>query len=292
MNKQILLATAVLVATAFNACKKSPFSDYDKTENGLMYKFYNENKDAKKPALGDILTVTLVLKNTKGDSVLFDSRKFGGEQKFPLFESKYKGSIEEGFAMLHLGDSASFLVNPDSFYSYTSRAPKPDFFNEGDMLNFEVKLEKIESKEEYRKQMEQKALEAAQNEKVLTEKYIADNKISSKPDENGLYVIETKKGNGPQAQAGDSVRVHYEGKLLSNGQVFDSSFERKEPIGFRLGQNMVIQGWEIGLAKLKKGSEATFIIPSNLAYGPQGAGSIPPSSTLIFKVSLVDVVKK
>jgi FKBP-type peptidyl-prolyl cis-trans isomerase len=77
--------------------------------------------------------------------------------------------------------------------------------------------------------------------------------------------------------------------MLMDGTVFDSSYQRNEPISFTLGQGQVIPGWDEGIALLDKGAAAKLVIPSNLAYGSSGAGGvIPPDATLIFEVELVD----
>ncbi|MEG0848367.1 peptidylprolyl isomerase [Flavobacterium plurextorum] len=107
--------------------------------------------------------------------------------------------------------------------------------------------------------------------------------------ESGLRYKMIQKGDGKQAEAGKTVSVHYEGSL-ENGKVFDSSYPRKKPIEFRLGQGQVIEGWDEGIALLQVGDKARFVIPSDLAYGPSGAGGvIPPNATLIFDVELMDV---
>ena len=107
--------------------------------------------------------------------------------------------------------------------------------------------------------------------------------------ESGLRYQFIQKGEGKQAEAGKTVSVHYEGSL-ENGKVFDSSYPRKKPIEFRLGQGQVIEGWDEGIALLKVGDKARFVIPSDLGYGPAGAGGvIPPNATLIFDVELMDV---
>lgn len=103
---------------------------------------------------------------------------------------------------------------------------------------------------------------------------------------SGLKYMIVKEGKGDSPKPTDVVKVHYEGKLL-DGTVFDSSYSRGEPASFPL--NQVIPGWTEGLQLMKEGGKAVFYIPSNLAYGPQGAGPIPPNSDLIFTVELLDV---
>lgn len=107
--------------------------------------------------------------------------------------------------------------------------------------------------------------------------------------DSGLRYKIINQGSGKQAQKGQTVSVHYEGSLL-NGQVFDSSYTRKKPIDFKLGVGQVIAGWDEGIALLKVGDKARFVIPSNLGYGSSGAGGvIPPNATLLFDVELMDV---
>jgi FKBP-type peptidyl-prolyl cis-trans isomerase len=107
--------------------------------------------------------------------------------------------------------------------------------------------------------------------------------------ESGLRYKQIQAGSGQAAEKGKKVAVHYEGSL-ANGQVFDSSYARKEPIEFTLGIGQVIAGWDEGIALLKEGEKARFVIPSNLGYGSRGAGGvIPPDATLIFDVELVRV---
>ncbi|WP_019585139.1 FKBP-type peptidyl-prolyl cis-trans isomerase [Deinococcus apachensis] len=104
-----------------------------------------------------------------------------------------------------------------------------------------------------------------------------------------LIVDRYHEGNGVPAQPGKMVRVHYTG-TLENGQKFDSSRDRGEPIEFPLGVGYVIPGWDQGIAQLRVGDKARLTIPGQLAYGAAGVpGVIPPNATLIFDVELVDV---
>lgn len=107
--------------------------------------------------------------------------------------------------------------------------------------------------------------------------------------DSGLRYKMINKGDGKKAESGKTVSVHYEGSL-ETGKVFDSSYPRKKPIEFRLGQGQVIEGWDEGIALLQVGDKARFVIPSDLAYGAAGAGGvIPPNATLIFDVELMEV---
>ncbi len=127
-----------------------------------------------------------------------------------------------------------------------------------------------------------------QDEIDAREAYIEAEGITTAPTASGLYYIETKEGTGVQATAGDVVHVHYQGQFLS-GQIFDSSYDRQVPIDFTLGTGSVIKGWDEAIALMKEGGTAKLVIPSDLAYGATGSGSIPAYTTLVFYVELVDV---
>ena len=133
-----------------------------------------------------------------------------------------------------------------------------------------------------KKELEKIAFEALKIK--LEEQTINMEKTSS-----GLYYIINKQGNNKKPKKGDIVSVHYKGMLL-DGTVFDSSYERNQPIEFPLGTGKVIPGWDEGIALISEGASAKFVIPSSLAYGNQGAGGVvPPNATLIFEVELIKI---
>lgn len=103
---------------------------------------------------------------------------------------------------------------------------------------------------------------------------------------SGLQYEIVKQGDGPRPTAGDSVTVHYTGKLI-DGTVFDSSVDRGEPADFAITQ--VVPGFGEGLKMMNKGSKYILYIPSNLAYGDNATGSIPAGSTLVFEVEVLDI---
>jgi FKBP-type peptidyl-prolyl cis-trans isomerase FkpA len=111
---------------------------------------------------------------------------------------------------------------------------------------------------------------------------------------SGLIYKDNEVGTGDEAVAGRNVSVHYTGWLQEpngdKGKKFDSSVDRGQPFGFRLGAGMVIKGWDEGVAGMKVGGKRTLVIPSELGYGARGAGGvIPPNAILIFDVELLGV---
>ncbi len=106
---------------------------------------------------------------------------------------------------------------------------------------------------------------------------------------SGLKITDLQVGDGAEATAGQNVSVHYKG-TLENGNEFDSSYGRG-PFTFPLGAGRVIKGWDEGVAGMKIGGKRKLVIPSELGYGPRGAGGgvIPPNATLIFEVELLEI---
>ncbi len=105
-----------------------------------------------------------------------------------------------------------------------------------------------------------------------------------------LVIEDIKEGTGPAAKKGDKLSVHYTGTLFKTGAKFDSSRDRSAPFSLTLGAGGVIQGWDEGLVGMKKGGQRKLTIPSDKAYGPAGRPpTIPPNSTLVFDLELVDI---
>ena len=107
--------------------------------------------------------------------------------------------------------------------------------------------------------------------------------------DSGLKYEDTTVGDGTTAESGHTVSVHYTG-WLANGTKFDSSKDRNDPFGFRLGAGQVIRGWDEGVTGMAIGGVRKLTIPPNLGYGQQGAGGvIPPNATLVFEVELLAI---
>ncbi|MFW6346870.1 MAG: FKBP-type peptidyl-prolyl cis-trans isomerase, partial [Halomonas sp.] len=129
---------------------------------------------------------------------------------------------------------------------------------------------------------------AAEANRAEGEAYLAENaeREGVETTASGLQYRELENGDGDTPDADDTVEVHYEGTLI-DGTVFDSSFDRGEPVSFRVDQ--VIEGWQEALQMMRVGDTWEIVIPHELAYGAQGQGPIGPYETLTFKVELRDV---
>lgn len=285
--KKLLLLTLVfgVIFTSCNTKGDNQHSGYDKSKTGLYYKFYEENQ-GDTPDVMELLDV--VMSCTINDSVVIIPE---GRMIIQMMEPMFAGDIFEAIRMMHVGDSASFIVRTDSTFYTLFQSPMPSEFSSTDIMRFNIRLNdfypesEFASKQiEYMKKNFVEETLAAENE---LNKYFKDNKINATPTASGLYYVKTKDGDGNNPSIGQMVTVHYTGKLL-DGTVFDSSVKREEVFQFVLGIGQVIPGWDEGIQMMSRGEKGVFYIPYYLAYGNTGSGPIPPFATLIFEVELID----
>ncbi len=275
---------AVVVGLA--SCDKKT-GQLETTPTGLKYMFHKGDTTGKKANVGDIISLQMIVRNHKDSIIGRIPQPPDTVLQIPLRAPTYKGSLEEGFALLSAGDSVTFFVNVDSMAKQMGGQPLPVFLKTGTDIKYSIRVDKIQTQDEAKKELEglagkQKALDA----KLIAD-YIAKNNLTNVQNTpSGLNYIITQPGTGKQALTSSVVSVKYTGKLL-DGSIFDSSDKHGgTPVEFPL--NQVIPGWTEGIALLKEGSKATLIIPSGMAYGQQ-AGPVPKNSVLVFDVELVQV---
>jgi len=182
--------------------------------------------------------------------------------------------------LLSAGDSANFWIPSDSIFKGQPANERPSFLPPGSKIKYSVRVTKIENPAN---------IESNQTKSI--EDFAAKKGLKIEKTASGLFYSVTQPGTGALAAAGDTVVVHYVGTTLSEGKEFDNSRQRNQPFSFAVGKGMVIPGWDEGLQLLPKGTKATLLIPSKLAYGEQGAPGSPigPNSALVFEVEVLDV---
>lgn len=302
MKKNLMFLAFAAIALA--SCS----GGFKQGKGGMLYNIH-EDKSGTNIKEGDFISVNLIAK-TDGDSILFNSYTTGRPIPTVVPKSQFNGDVYSALTLLSEGDSATVKINADSMAK--KGQPKPPGFK-GKYIVYQIKVEKVIAKgklndamfqnrvTEYFKQVTEKM---KKEEPAKIAKYVADNKLNVSKTASGLNYVITKPGSGPTPVAGDTVEVNYTGKLLT-GKVFDTSIKSiaekdkslfnpqnpYKPIKFPVGNKQVIAGWDEGLMLLNKGAKATFVIPSALGYGEQGMGPIPPFSTLVFDVELVNIIK-
>ena len=259
-------------------------------ESGLIF-IETAKGTGKKPKETDIVKVHFKVSELDGKT-FFSSFEQGEPMRWEAGKIFDNPGATEALNLMSVGSKATAIVPSTIGFGAQGRsqmvAPFTTLIYDFEVVGLQTKAEY--DKEKAKEQREAEALSAKAKGEELGKlaQYIKSNNITVKPTASGLYYLETKPGSGEKPVAGKTVKVHYTGTLL-DGTKFDSSVDRGEPLEFVLGQQQVIPGWEEGIAMMKKGGKAKLIIPSSIAYGPQGRmPSIPPSATLIFDVELVD----
>jgi FKBP-type peptidyl-prolyl cis-trans isomerase len=306
-NSKSLLAILVLMfgASTMSSCQKTKTT----VKDGIEFTYISEGSE--KAPNGSFLLYNLEITTSK-DSVIYTTKG----QPFPGYlmandSITPQNGMDEIFLSLKKGDSINF----ESTAKIIFNGNIPPFLKEEDIVK--VKLGAFDVKDEaamqafYEEAMMAEQAKSAERAKALLveeaktiDAYVAEKGLNAQKTANGLYYVIEQEGTGDSTTAGTTLYVNYAGYLL-NGTLFDTSipdiakannmFDEArpyEPLPVNVGMGQVIPGWDEGLMLLKKGSKAKFIIPSPLAYGENGAGTmIPANSILVFDVEVTDVQK-
>lgn len=273
--KYIIAAFAAII---FFSCGKD--SDVVKLESGVQYS--NDSLGTGREAkMGDLVSIHFKAWVIKDSTNLFDdwskdssrlsstignSMDFGQPIKFKLGDSAFIRGVDEGIAGMKPGGLRTIIIPSNKAYGERGFGPIPP------NSSLKVLINLVDVKDPI----------------VAKQWEIDSSKI--RLTKSGLKYAILDPGNSDRADSADLVTVHYTG-FLTSGKIFDSSVERDEPFKFRLKLQPVIPGWEEGIRLIGKGGKAKLIIPPALGYGNVPVGSIPPNSTLIFDVEMIDIQK-
>jgi FKBP-type peptidyl-prolyl cis-trans isomerase len=276
----------LLISSCVNEVK------YKVTSGGLKY-YFTAQHNGQKPGVSDYITLNMIYK-LENDSVLYDSRDTRMPLRYQLHKPSFPGAVEEGIMLMSTGDTATFFVSADSMFAKVFKKPMPVEIKKGSKLVFEIHLLKIQSAQEAEAEMRKTLEDRFIAEKHSLDKYIDENKITTKPTASGLYVIVTEKTKGKLPVKGNKITVQYTGKFL-NGEIFDALLP-DHPLTFVFGEGKMLAGWEEAFAMLHEGEKATLIIPSELGYGEKGKRNpasgvyiVPPYSALVYEVEIISV---
>lgn len=276
------------IAFFFTSCNRSRYEGYKLTDSGFHFKLHSINSENKKAGINDFLTMDIIYQTIE-DSIFFQARR-----KVQITEPEFEGSIDECFAMLYEGDSATFIISAEDFFEKTIKTFLPSFFRHGDDMKVSVKVLNVKTLKEFENEKAEFLSwieDFSDYEQVLLKHFIENEQISVDPTNSGLFHLITKEGNNKKVHRGDTIVVNYEGRFL-NGNVFDSTWKRNSAFSFVFGQEwQVIPGLEEALGRMTEQEEAFFIMPSSLAFGNRGSstGIIPPFTSVIFKVKLESI---
>lgn len=293
MTKQFVSA-AVFAATfmSLSACNNK--TKFQKLGDGLEYAIINDVKGDKKAAVGDIIELHIRLK--ADDSLLADSRKENNNMPVQnqIQESQFKGDWTNALKYLTAGDSAVIKVSIDSLKAFLKGQQQlPPFMDGKKQLIYEVKVESVKTLQEVKDEMKKKASQQNEVDDKILQEYFTKNNLHPTKTASGLYYIMEQEGVGASPAKGQAVTVNYTGRTL-DGKVFDSNVDpalgHPEPFTFILGAGQVIDGWDEGVALMKKGGKAKVYIPSSMAYGEQGREPhIAKNAILMFDIEVTNI---
>lgn len=254
------------------------------------YKFADEKNDLQHTGKG-ILSMANSGPNTNG------SQFFITEVATPWLDGRHTifGKVVQGLPVIdsiaNVEKGAQDKPKTDVVLSKVAVFGKGDKYKHYDPAKvFAEGKDKIEEKNKaYLAKAEEEKKRKEEEFKANQQKLVDDLKAGMQSTPSGLFYKITKTTTGAAPTAGQTVAVHYAGKLV-NGEEFDNSFKRGQPIDIPIGVGQVIKGWDEGILLLKEGETATLLIPPTLGYGERGAGGvIPPNAWLIFDVELVKI---
>ncbi len=296
--RSIITLGAVIATVMITSCSKYP--GFKKSESGILYKFYVENKDSLKVVEGNILTMNICYRMKIGgkDSIFFNSKDMARPFEINLAKSEFKGDIYEAFAMLHKGDSATFIINANDFFKKTAKYPKtPEGIDSTSMMYFDVKLLKSESLEARQKEEKAKADKLRGEEPGKLQAYLTNNKVTTLPSASGIYVITHTQGAGRAIQKTDFVKINLTVSSIEGKKIF-STLDKNHPLTFEYGQPFDTKGFEEAVGTLKKGSKATVVVPSAMGFGEKGKKDmsgqdiVAPFSPIVYEIEILDLKTK
>ncbi|MFA7082408.1 MAG: FKBP-type peptidyl-prolyl cis-trans isomerase [Bacteroidales bacterium] len=314
MKRTILLVVCSIIATTLFA--QNPLEGYKTSESKVNYQFVKTNPEGQKVMENDLLIGKFTIKF--GDSLVSDGAKMQAQPIVRVDSSSrvFQGDLIDGVLMMRKGEVCTFAFERDSIFRLFEGNLPPYFvsgmFAYWTMEIDDIKTDQEQKAEEAKYRLEQEAQMAeqkilsdslAQLEPQVIAKAIKEYNLDSK-EVNGVYFKKTLTNKtNLKPKEGDKARVHYVGKF-TDGKLFDTSVEEAakaankfqegrpyEPLEFEIGKHMMIPGFEEAVKMMNKGEKAIVLIPSKLAYGPQGRGEILPSSPLIFELELVEIIK-
>jgi FKBP-type peptidyl-prolyl cis-trans isomerase len=295
-NNVFVFAFAFLVVACATTTRETP--------NGMKYQVLVQGNGIL-PKPGEVSVFDFVLTDSK-DSIWGQTYESGLPAAVMIQDTAAIASEDGMMQMLRelsKGDSVQVKFTMQDFFRTIARGPIPPGIDSTLSLTYRLKVNEIMARDSFityqNRLAEQKRREQFEKDIVTIDAYLTEKNITAQQTASGIRYVITTEGTGELISSGQTVNVHYAGRLLT-GEYFDTSMKAVaeaqgmyedgrpyEPLEVTVDQSSLIQGWHDAIKVLKKGSKATVYIPSTLAYGPQSRGPvIKPNSILVFDLEV------
>ncbi len=283
---QIVFPAFFLLMASFFSCHQppEPYPGFKYAEPGIYYQFHHQSETGIRPDTGDMLTLSLRW-YSEDTTIYFDTHDLPGEFSIIMEDPRTSMDLFTCLKMMRLGDSATFILPPDSLLGYELLE------DTASIILLDVKILNIVPREEHQATLEKERQENKDRERSEVEKFLEEHNIRSKTTSSGIHIFNhEKKPANPPVEAGKVVMLTFKGRLL-NGDVFQ---ETSPEFAYVVGESPHYPiDWDEGLLEMRKGEKATMLLPFDLALGSEGAeGLIPPYSPIIMEVWINDVISK
>jgi len=288
MKQVLFIISLVFIIVACSQNHKSDNTPYIKNENGLVYKYLFKSNSNIKPKVGDAVLVEFAVYSPT-DSLLETSANTTDSMIMVLQQPRDTiPSLDNALAMMEEGDSMSFKINAITYFMlYRQVDLMKGKYTSTDSIRIELKMQKIFDPVELAKRVTAKYNALKEQEHLLLVDYIEKNHPGLEPNVAGMYIIPYDEGKGELPHPRTQVVVHLVVSFI-NGQPYFSSRLMNEPLTFSLFNNDLPRGLNQAILSMRKGAVSKLIIPSHLAYGKDGNKDIPPFTTLVMEVELID----
>jgi len=251
-----LFFTALFMAACGGDEQSDRFPGYEQHASGVYFKKHKTGTGKVSPSDSDYVFLSLRY-TTEKDSMFNDN---GGRMMSTIVRKPlYKGDFYQLIRDMKVGDSITFMMSVDSLREFYKLNDFPAYIDTNGYIGYAVRLDSVLTKAEWKAE-ETSMRNLVVNDSALLAKFIQDRGITAKPDEFGLYVIESVKGAGAEVKPGMVATVKYKGYYL-NGKEFDSG-----EYAFPVGMQQVIPGWDMGIPRMRVGSKGMLIVPPSLGY--------------------------
>lgn len=282
----ILIPIAILI----DSCDQSLYPGYSVTDTGLHYQIHFLGDGEQEAQKDDLVLANVWIKDLR-DSLLYSNAMLFQQSAFRI-TPLMNGGLNEAFSLMSEGDSASFIME-GARLDLDELSGKCCYNGIHPEYKIDIRINRLLSPEQQNMAFKKSnwAQDMEMNEQILLNNFLKEKGLGKEDFVEGIYYVEHEEGEGHKIEGWETVKVRYQGSFVS-GDMFDDTYLFRDPLEFELGKpEQVIDGFLIGMKQMRVGGQASFVIPSQLAFGEEGSstGIVPPFTTVVYDVELVGI---